>query len=163
SGQPRAVVVETEQLDDGLHIFVASNAHADPSRVRQDVVMLRASRGHELLPDRDWKWKIGEAASMQMAELSSSYTELDTAETMRSGDHAVPRSHFAADLRRKRICHRGAQAIIACARRWRSRRSGLRGGALRSQLGTQACLGVGNDLHCSRPRFVAVECHADRP
>jgi hypothetical protein len=69
------------------------------------VVTLRAAGGDELLADRNRKWKIGKPASMQMAKLSSSDTELETTETMRRGNDTVPRGDFARDLRRKRICH----------------------------------------------------------
>src|SRR4030095_781131 len=61
--QPRPIVIEAEQIDDGLHIVLAANAYADPPRVRQDVVTLRAAGGDELLADRNRKWKIGKPAS----------------------------------------------------------------------------------------------------
>jgi len=68
-------------------------------------MLLCAACGHELISNRDWKGKIGEAASMQVAELSSSHAELETAETVRRGNYTVPRNHLAGDCRRKRICH----------------------------------------------------------
>jgi hypothetical protein len=63
------------------------------------VVTLRAPCGDELIADRNRKWKIGKAASMQMAKLSSSHTEFETAEPMRSGNDIVPRSYFVGDSR----------------------------------------------------------------
>ena len=99
--QPRTIVIETEQVDDSPHIVLAANAYADPPRVRQDVVALRAPRRHELIPDRNRKRKIGEPASMQMPELSSPHAEFETAKTMRSGNHTVPRAHFPGDPGRK--------------------------------------------------------------
>lgn len=99
--QPRTVVIETEQVDDGSHIVLAANAYADPPRVRKNVVTLRAARGDELFPNRNGKWQIGEPASMQMPELPSSHTKFKTAEPMRSGNHTVPRTDFAGDPGRK--------------------------------------------------------------
>jgi len=69
------------------------------------VVTLGAACSNELIADCNREWKIGKPASMQMAELSSSETELETTETMRGGNDTVPRGYFARDLRRKRICH----------------------------------------------------------
>jgi len=63
--------------------------------------MLCAPRRHELVADRNRKWKIGKPASMQVAELSSSHAEFESAETMRSGNDAVPRTQFAGNPGRK--------------------------------------------------------------
>ena len=97
--EPRTIVIETEQLDDRLHIVLTANAHAHPPGVRQDVVTLRTPCGYQLIADRNRKWKIGKPASMQMAELSSSHAEFEAAEPMRSGNDIVPRRQFAGDSR----------------------------------------------------------------
>lgn len=97
--EPRTIVIETEQLDDRVHIVLTANADAHPPGVGQDVVTLRAPSGYELIADRNRKRKIGKPASMQMAELSSSHAEFEATEPMGSGDDIVPRCHFAGDSR----------------------------------------------------------------
>src|SRR4030095_10336919 len=63
--QPRTIVIEAEQIDDGLHIVLAANAYADPPRVREDMVTLRAARGDELRADRTRKEKMGRRGSLE--------------------------------------------------------------------------------------------------
>jgi len=95
--EPRTIVIETEQLDDRLHIVLTANAHAHPPGLRQDMVTLRAPCRDELITDRNRKRNIGKPASMQMAELSSSHAEFEAAEPVRSGNDILPRSQFAGD------------------------------------------------------------------
>jgi hypothetical protein len=62
------------------------------------VVTLGAPGRDKLIANRHRKRKIREAASMQMAEFTAPNSELETAETMRRGHHAIPRSDLARDL-----------------------------------------------------------------
>jgi hypothetical protein len=67
----------------------------------QDVVPLRPPGRQELIADRGWERKIGEAAAMEVAKFTPTDAELEAAEPMRACHHTVPRRHGVSDLCRR--------------------------------------------------------------
>lgn len=94
---PGPLVVEPEQREHGLHVRLAADVDAHPSRLGQHMMSHGLSLRHELLANLDRERQVGQTLTVQVAQLASSHTELDAAKPMRRHRHARPTRHLARD------------------------------------------------------------------
>jgi hypothetical protein len=102
---PRPGVIQPEQLDDGGHIIAIADATTHPARFGEDVMRVCLPVRDQLLAYFDWKWQIGQPATVQVAELTAPEAELDAAESMRLDAHAFPTGDLVFD-ERDEVCRR---------------------------------------------------------
>jgi hypothetical protein len=65
---------------------------------RENVVSVGSSLPHQLLPDPDWEVEVGQAVTVEVAQLPLAEPKLDAAEPVRRFLDSRPTEHFAADL-----------------------------------------------------------------
>ena len=103
---PRPVVVQAEQLDDGLHVIATADAAAYPSRLRKDMMRAGLPLRNQLFAHFHRKREIGQPAAVQVSEFAPADAELDAAEAMRLDADAFPSGDLVFDERDKSVrCH----------------------------------------------------------
>jgi len=95
---------------------------------------LGASRRHQFFAYLHRKRQIREAIAVQMADFASTDAELDSTETVRSHDDAVPTRDFAFDLFGEAVGHTGPHQRVISASRSAPTETNLTGTRMRSSI-----------------------------
>jgi hypothetical protein len=98
NAQPGAVVVQSEQFNDGSNVFFSTDVVRRPAGFWMEIVWGGFAFGNEFLANADREREVGHPVSMQMPEFSSSDIKEHHSTAMSLYGDTGPRRQFTLDL-----------------------------------------------------------------
>lgn len=89
----KAFVVQAKEFHHPRHVIRSPDENAHPAGIGQDMMRAGSTGGHQVLPDADGEWEVGQPVTVEVTDLAVPDAELNAPETVGMGGDARPAGH----------------------------------------------------------------------